>query len=236
MIAVLTAVLGSKFGKYFVELGVVGGLVFGAYWYAVNHGKAVQKDEDNKVQAQELEKARQVGADAKDLLVKQAHDHELEADQRAQEDRAKNAALVSVLQGLGVKEKEGKTQVSQLPDSELRSDIIHKLSVRAANDMTACYLPSEERVLDNAITQYPLCVQGKAVLTEQVTTKEHEVQDQVVMASSKQATIDALQVYITQLEKDYKVLYDQHPPKKRSIKCLFIWKCAIIPTNIVVAK
>lgn len=232
MITTLTALLASKYGKYVLEIAIVAGLVFGAYKWAERRGRDAQKESDAQQQAQEIEKSRQASEKATEAMVNQAKASEAAADARAQAAQQQFASLAALLQGLAAKEQAGKEQVSKLADSELHGDIVHKLGVRPAGDSTACYLPAEERAIDDAVTQYPLCQQDKTALSGQVDAKGKEIQAANDVAAARQQAVDAQQKYIAQLEDDYKRLWELHPPLYRSGKCVWLWKCGKRQTAI----
>lgn len=225
MITLLTGLLASKWGKYVLELVVVLGLVFGAYKWAESHGKSVQKETDDQHQAQEIETNRKVASDAKDQLVSQATAAASAADARSQQAQAQFAQLAAVVSSLNAKAKAGKDQVDGLKDSDLHGDIVSKLGVRPPGDTTVGYVPAEERAIDDAVTQYPIAKQENAALSGQVDAKTAEAKANRDVADANAKAIAADEGYIGILQKSYQDIYNQHPPRYRSGKCLFLWNC-----------
>jgi uncharacterized protein HemX len=225
MVTTIGALLGTKYGKWIFEIVVVVGLVFGAYKWAEHRGRTQQKETDDQHQSQEIETSRREASDAKNQLVKQANDKASAAEADAKDARAQFTTLANLLQGLSAKEKAGHDQVGKIADSELHADVIGKLGLRRPGDVSACYLPSEERTIDEAVTQYPICKDEKTALTSQVASKQREVSDNEKVIAAKQQALDANDNYLKLLENDYKTLFEQHPPRYRSAGCLFLWSC-----------
>lgn len=225
MITILAGLLASKWGKYALELIIVVSLVAGFALYFEHKGRTSQKNEDDQHQAAEIEKSRKEASDAKDQVVKLSTDRANAAEARAQEAQAQFTALAGVLSTLQAKSQAGRDQVSKLADSELHGDIVSKLGIRKPGDATPGYLPQEERTLDDTLTQYPIVQQENTTLQGQVTAKSNEAKANLDLANAKQQTIDAQNAYTLLLEKDYRDIFNQHPPRYRSAACLFIWKC-----------
>jgi hypothetical protein len=225
MITILTGLLASKWGKYALELVVVLGLVFGAYKWAESRGRSAQKDSDQQSQSKVIEQSRKEASDAKDALVKVSTDAAIAADARAQASQAQYAVLAGVLSNQQARSQAGTAQVGKLPDTELHADVVTKLAVRTPGDLTAGYLPKEERLIDDAVTQYPIFKEENATLTSEVSTKDAEAKAERDVADARLLTINTNVAYTALLEKDYKTLYNQHPPRYRSTVCLFLWSC-----------
>lgn len=225
MINVLSFLVTSKYGKYALELIVVLGLIFGAYKWAEHRGRTAQKDADDQHQSQEIENSRKEAKDAQNKLIQQANDKAAAAETDAQNARNQFTTLATLLQGLSTKEKAGHDQVGKVADSELHGDVVSKLGLRKPGDATACYVPSEERAIDEAVTQYPICRDERTALTGQVQTKQREVNDDNKVIEAKNAAIIASNNYIALLEHDYKTIWEQHPPRYRAGSCLFLWSC-----------
>ncbi len=232
MITTLTALLGSKYGKYLLEVGLVSALVFGAYRYAEHRGAQAQKEADAQKQEQQIEATRKTASDLQAKAVDHANEDATAADARAQMAEQQFVNLVGLLQRLADKRQAGTDQVAKLPDSEVHPDIVAKLGLRPSGDQTPGYLPKEERAIDNAVTQYPLLQNQVDNLFKQVQQSQDDVEAQKDKVKAKQEVIDAQEAYRRTLEAGFKQLFDLHPPKYRSPKCLFIWKCGTRKTSI----
>jgi hypothetical protein len=225
MITTLTALLASKYGKYAVEALIVVGLVFGAYKWAENRGRVAQKETDDQKQTQDIEKSRQEAQSTKDQLVNQANSQAAAADARAQAAEERFNSLATLLQGIAGKQQQGNDHVRGLSDSQLHGDVVSQLKLRSPGDATACYTPVEERAIDDAVTQWPLCRQQSQALGQQVASAQQDTAAAKDKAAALQGTIDAQAAYERILEADYKKLFDQHPPRYRRAACMWMWKC-----------
>jgi chromosome segregation ATPase len=226
MIATLTALMASKYGKYALEIFIVVGLVFGAYKWAEHRGRDSQKQADDQQQTQQIENSRKEAQDAKDKLVEHANADATAADARAKAAEDRFNSLATMLQGIAGKQQQANDHVRGLSDSQLHGDVVAQLKLRSPrDDPTACYTPAEERAIDDAITQLPLCRQQSAALGQQVTSAQQDTAAARDKAAALQTEIDALDAYRRALEAAYKELHDQHPPRYRGAECLWLWKC-----------
>jgi hypothetical protein len=225
VIATLTALVASKYGKIALEIVIVVGLVFGAYKWAEQRGRDAQKSDDDQRQTQQIERSRQEAQAAKDQLVDQANDQAAKADARAQAAEQRFNSLATLLQGIAGKQQQGSDHVRGLSDSQLHGDVVAQLKLRSPGDATACYTPVEERAIDDAVTQWPLCRQQSQALGQQVASAQQDTAAARDKASALQGTIDAQAAYERVLEADYKKIFDQHPPRYRAPACLWLWKC-----------
>jgi hypothetical protein len=225
MIATLEALLASKYGKVALEILIVAGLVFGAYKWAERRGRDAQKSDDQQQQSTAIEKSRQEAQAAKDKVVDQAQASAVAAQQREQaaEDRFK--ALASTLQAIAGRQKAGSAHVSGLQDSELHSDVVSQLKLRSPADATSCYTAKEERAIDDAVTQYPLCKDQARTLGDQLAASQQQTAAAGDKAAALQQALDGRVAYEKVLEADYKQLFEQHPPRYRAARCLWVWKC-----------
>ena len=114
----------------------------------------------------------------------------------------------------------------------MHEDVIHRLNTRAPGDQTACYTPKEERSIDDAVTNYPTCAKQVDALGKQVSSAESDVQAQKDKAAANQKIIDAEEGYRKLLEAAYRQIFDMHPPKYRSAKCVWLWECGARKTAI----
>jgi len=232
MITLITGLVGSKYGKYVLEIALVAGLIFGAYKWAEDRGKKVQKDRDDQAHSVEIEKSRKESSDLKDRLVAQANDKATAAEANAAGARAQFAQLAGVLATLDARSTQGREQVSKLADSELHADIVSKLGLRRANDLTPGYSAQEERSIDNTVTQYPIELDKNKTLAAQVGRKDAEAKANKDAADARQQAFQADEAYILLLSKYYVDIWNQHAPHRREAKCLYLWGCGRATINI----
>jgi hypothetical protein len=232
MITTLSALLGSKYGKYVLEVVLVLGLVFGAYKWAEHRGRDAQRDQDNQAHAVEIEKSRKEAADSKDALVKLATDKANASEAEAATARAQFAQLAGILSNLDARSKQGQDQVSKLADSDLHGDIVSKLAIRKPDDNTPGYYAQEERSIDNTVTQYPIEVEKNKTLTGEIQQKDAEAKANKGTADARQQAFNADESYITLLSKYYTAIFNEHAPHKRAPQCLYLWGCGRLTVNL----
>lgn len=225
MIATLQWLLASKYGKVALEIAIVGALVFGAYKWAESRGRTAQKSADDQSQAAQIEKSREDAQRANDAQVSQATATAAAADSRARAAEGREAAAVASLQQLAGQQLGASTRVKALQNSDLHADVIAQLKLRPQGDTSACYTPAEERAIDDSVSQYPLCQKQSQALTGQVRAADAEAAAAKDKAAALEQAVNADQSYIATLQRDYKQLFDQHPPMYRSAKCLWLWHC-----------
>jgi hypothetical protein len=232
MITTLSALLGTKYGKYLLEVALVCGLVFGAFKFAEHRGRDAQRDQDNQAHAIEIEKSRKEAADAKDALVRQANEKATASEADAAAARAQFVQLAGILSNLDAKSKQGRDQVSALADSDLHGDIVSKLSIRKPGDSTPGYYAQEERSIDNSVTQYPIEAEKNKTLTGQVQQKDAEAKANKDTADARLQAFNTDESYITLLNKYYADIFNMHAPHKRAPKCLYLWGCGRVTVNL----
>lgn len=225
MIATIEWLLARKWGKPLLELALLAGAVFGAWTYAEHLGREAQKQDDQQAQTRDIEKSRAEAQAARDQVVKQANDRADAADKRAQEAEDRVNAAVSKLSDLASRQQAASDHVKGVADADLHRDVISQLKLRSPGDTAACYTAKEERAIDDAVTQWPLCRQQAQTLAGQDAAEKDKTTAATDKVADKQKTIDADEAYIAQLQGDYKTLFDQHPPRYRSWACLKLWKC-----------
>ncbi len=225
MLTALIPFFGSKWGKLGLEVGLVLLLALGIRAYFLAEGKRAGKDEAAQTQQQDLEKARQ--QDRKDMqsVVDRANGALVDAEKQREASADALRQLAGVLVDLSKQRSAGDTKVAALPDSDLHGYVVSSLNLRGVGDKTPGYLPVEERSLAGCVTQYPLC--QKQLTAEQDRTAAEQTRtaagDRVSAAQLE--TLKAKDGYIAQLEEKFAALYNLHPPKYRSARCLFLWKC-----------
>lgn len=236
MIATIEALMASKYGKYALEIIIVVGLVFGAYKWAEHRGRDAQKQFDDQQQTKQIEQSRHEAQATKDQLVNQANGQAAAADARARAAEDRFNSLATMLQGIAGKQQQANDHVRGLSDSQLHGDVVAQLKLRPPGDPTACYTPTEERAIDDAVTQWPLCRQQSTALGQQVTAAQQDTDAARDKAAALQKVIDADEAYQLILRDDYKKLFDQHPPRYRGAACMWLWKCGKKQVSFVISK
>lgn len=213
--------------------GVLAALLIGAVgWYFYSKGKAAGEEKAKQEEKQHIEEARKeeravldkrmAAADAVIEGWKQAYDSSTARELR-------QAQVINALQQQRVERRQ---EVARLDDSALRPYIIQQIGKRRPGDATACYTAEEERVIADAITDQPLCqktVDEQTKLRQEAENSKAALNGQIKSIESK---VDALTVYVTQLEGHYTVLYNLFPKKRRAPKCLWLWGCGKVTLNL----
>jgi hypothetical protein len=215
----------SKWGKYVLEAAVVAALLFGAYKYAEHQGSKNQKEKDDQASSAQIESSRKEAKDANDKVVKLANERAEAAEQRAKESQQQFSVLAQAFSALDQKSRDAHSQVDKLADSELHADIVSKLGIRKPGDSTPGYSAQEERAIDNDVTQYPIAAEKADNLGRQVEAKTKESAANKDAADARLAAFNSDESYIALLTEFYRRVYNEHPPRYRSAKCLFLWGC-----------
>jgi hypothetical protein len=232
----LTMLVGSKYGKVALEIIIIVGLVFSAYKWAEHRGREAQKQADDQQQTQQIEQSRHEAQTAKDQLVNQANGQAAAADARAKAAEDREAALAVNLATIHGMQQAGNDHVRGLSDSQLHGDVVAQLKLRSPGDTTICYTATEERAIDDAVMQWPLCRQQSQALGQQVTAAQQDTAAARDKATALQKVIDADEAYELILRADYKKLFDQHPPRYRGSACLWLWKCGKKQVNFTIGS
>lgn len=93
----------------------------------------------------------------------------------------------------------------------------------------ACYLPEEEEKIAEAVASMPACEALSSKTQEQQQKTDAAIQALTSRMQEVEGKYTTLYAYNSRLEQRYVFLYNQNPPRKRSIKCFGIWKCVKDP-------
>ena len=182
MIATLLAFLGTKVGKYAVVIVVLlltAGVVtahFHAKWKA--EGEAQVKVQDAEKQKTDLlaanEKTKQdLASQQKNLDDAKAQAQQATALATQYAGMAKT--LADALVGLQSQRASGQAAVASVPDSGLASDIQQRINARQPTDHTPGFTVTELRLIDDAVTDYPLVLKENTNMTGQLTELRNEI-------------------------------------------------------------
>lgn len=81
------------------------------------------------------------------------------------------------------------------------------------------YSPDDKRRIAACLTDLPLC-------NQQVKAQADEIDGLNATVTKSQQQYDSLAGYTTRLEGNYTALWNDKSQAKRSVKCLWLWKCA----------
>lgn len=109
-------------------------------------------------------------------------------------------------------------EVAALPPDQLERRIQSDLKVRRPEDSTAAFYPEELREIAHAVSEYPLALAELKKMDERLAAVEHK-------CGSQQKQIEILEQGYTTLKGHYVTLYNSIGVKKRTPKCLWLWKC-----------
>ncbi len=225
MLTALIPFLGNKWARLGIEVAIIAALALGIRAYFLAEGRRAGRDEAAQSQQQELEKARQ--QDRKDMQAVVDKANGVLADAEKQHQAADDALqkLAGILGDLAKQRTAGEGKVSALPDSDLHGYVVGALNLRAASDKSPGYLPVEERALAECVTQYPLCQKQVQAEEEKIAAEQKNTDASNQTAAARLDAMQAKDTYIDQLESKFAELYNLHPPKYRSARCLWLWKC-----------
>jgi hypothetical protein len=127
-------------------------------------------------------------------------------------------ALRGQLASLEAKQREAASQVASLSDSSLRGYIETKLG-GSLDDPTV--LRKDAQI----ITDYPIIQEQLAAEKAIASNQAQQIQALNEDRHALSQQVDSYQTFTLQLLQHYKVLYDAAQGKRRSPKCLWVWKC-----------
>jgi hypothetical protein len=225
MITALVPFLGNKWAKLGIEAALVGALVLGIRAYFLAEGKRNGRDEAAQSQQQDLERARQ--QDRRDMQSVIDKTNGTLADAEKQHRAADEALqrLAGILGDLARQRRAGESKVAAIADSDLHGYVLGALNLRAIGDKSPGYLPVEERALAGCVTQYPLCQKQVETEKEKLALEQKNTAASDQVGTARLEAIKAKDAYIGQLEAKFAALYNLHPPKFRSPRCLWLWRC-----------
>lgn len=130
------------------------------------------------------------------------------------------------------RQSQERARVDALREEELQPEIVMRLGLRRPEDSNPNFYAHELKALAQCVNQYPLCQERLAERDSQVQElrqQMHEVKTQVSAIAGKleqeERKTQAYQTYSLQLLGHYREAVNAIGLKKRSGKCLFLWKC-----------
>jgi hypothetical protein len=231
----------SPLGRWVAAGALFLAIICGIYWKGHNAGQAAGEEGQKQAQVQDIEDQHKItkkdvdaGGTASEARLKALEDNAAAQTRLLLQMSAQFALLAGQRQAAAA-------QTASLTDTQLHPATVQQLGLRAPNDPNACYNFAEERAIHDAVTQYPLCDrQVKTAVAEREAAEAGKatVEAQVRELRSRQGELTA---YQAKLEGWYRELYNLHPPKYRSAKCVWIWKCgkrklAVPPPNELKAE
>jgi hypothetical protein len=215
----------SPIGLKVVAGVVLAAAVAGGTLHVYNKGKAQGKEEQKQDSAQDIKSA-------KDLARSNADAEVAEADARASRARAeteqsnaraemfRNQAQAFAGQLAGIRQ-----QIRTVPDVELHPRNVATIGLRPPGQANACYTGAEEREIAGCLEQQPViqrrleALEGRAAALEQTIKSQG---DEIRAGNDKLA---ARERQLVSYDLAFTQLYNLHPPRYRSAKCLWITKC-----------
>lgn len=210
------------------RIGAVAAIGIALWWYGARQraqGRAEGQQQAGAEWSQELEKARAADRAETEKQLQRWESVYQEAQARAAAAESLGRELARAVASIQQQRTQAVHTVSALPDSGLRPYIIQTLGLRAVGDDTPGFIPSEERAIAKCVADQPLCAKQVETQREQIAKLEEgqaAQQDQIAALNQK---YDALADYSTRLEATYTAIWNAWPRKRRSPKCLWIWKC-----------
>lgn len=221
-LTVFNFVKGSKAVQYLL-LGLLAAGLYGAW---VLHQRNIGKDQEKQVVT------KGIGEEVKQDKAKFGTDLTASQDREAKFINAANksadtarAALASA-QALQRQSDDLRRQLASRPDAELHSDTIRTLGLRLPTDpVVACYTVSEERAINDAVHQAPVCRDLNNQKDVTIAAQASQVNEVLKRVDELLARDKSRAVYTDRLESAVVKLYNQHPPKTRAWGCIKLWKC-----------
>lgn len=158
--------------------------------------------------------------------IKASEQEVAEAQKARLASERRESFLAQSLASLSQQRQTVQRDVSSVPDTALHGAIVSQLGIRKETELTACFTPSEERAILQAVTDQPLCQKTVESLQEQVTAIREQVAslNQEVVATAKQ--VEAERQLRIRYAESYTTLYNSVPTKRRGAKCIWLWSCA----------
>jgi hypothetical protein len=199
------------------------GVLLGVRAHLVHKGEQQGQEQQKQAQQSDVELERKATAARTELQISEDTAKAKEADARGKRAEADAAMYAARAQSFAGQIADGRRQVAALPDGGLHAYVRSTLNLTP--DVQGPYTPAEERAIADAVTTAPKLQQQNEALAGQVGKLTENVN---ALADKVSAIVDREQaraVYTNELERDYRTLYNLHPPRKRSPKCLWAWRC-----------
>lgn len=199
------------------------------YKRGVDSGKAAQKEEMVADAKTELEAERAKAEERFRELRAEVKEEREAARVERQEARTTLNRLVTANAELASKRQSDLQEVAKIAPSDRRAAIIGKIGERQAQDGPACYTPSEELVILNALTDLPNCKKSEANLSQQILSKSADIQALERDLRAVEKDVAAEKKLREDFSGFYVRAYNLLRQKKRSPKCLWLFRCGREP-------
>lgn len=216
--------IGRKVGFAVLVLLLLTGMYFVAYERGHSSGYNSGKGDGEKVV---FDQSRQQ-SEQEHATFQKVLDTFQSRDAAAQQMVQAALSVVSQVNGqlvaLQANRKQEQVKVEALPDSSLFSDIRFRLNVDRLNTTTNFTYP-ELRKIDSTVADYDGIKQENDLLTTKVDALGKETVGMQDRIDSRDVALQGAINYGNLMYSNYTQLWNLHPPKRRSVKCLWIWNC-----------
>lgn len=209
-------------------------MLVGAWWLyrsGKEAGKEAQKQESTQETKQQIEEFRKAAdAEFERLSAEVAREREEARAQRLASER-RDSVLVQTIGSLANQRQSSLTAVGAIPDADLHARVVQSLALRSPSETSvSCFTPREERKILETLTDYPACQKQTQLQTEQIA----EIRTQVASLRDEVKAVEQQAQAERQLRQRYAefyaTAYNLLRQKKRSWKCLGLWRCGKEPT------
>lgn len=221
------------FPRIYLYGGLALALALGAWWLyrsGKEAGKEAQKQESTQETKAQVEEFRKAAEEEYRRIATASEQAIAAAQERTRMSEARESNLVKTLASLSQSRAQSAERVNSLPDTALHSAIVSALGVRDATESPSCFTFREERKILETLTDYPACQKQTQLQTEQIAeirTQVASLRDEVKAVEQQAQAEKQLR---TRYAEFYATAYNLLRQKKRSGKCLFLWKCGKEPT------
>jgi hypothetical protein len=195
------------------------------YKRGVDSGKGQQKVESDASWSKAAEEQRQRDEAIHDGLVAKADSAKDKALEVALGALQRAEANARTLESLAKQRNESNQAVSRIEDSALHQYIVDSLKLRAPDDRTLSFTFREERELARIVTDYPLAQKTVETLGQQATELKNQSSALREAVAASERRVEAEVQYNAKLLGYYSQLYNAFPRRKRSWKCMGLWRC-----------
>ena len=199
---------------------IVGALGLRHHYIAL--GKDQGREEQKQSDQQAIEEERQVAKAEAQQKVAEANAKAAEADGRATRAEADAQLYAARAQALAGQLVNSRVQVASIPQTQLHATALTEVQQRPLPNQS----PDPERAIVERVFAAPILAAQNRELAGQIG----KLSEDVAALKDKIAALDerdrARVEYEARLEEAYVRLYNLHPPRKRSVKCLYLWRCA----------
>lgn len=226
----------------FPRLYLFGGLavaVLLAGWWVYRSGKEAGKDEQKQESVaetkQQIETLRRNAEAEFQKVSTEAQQAIASARESLRVAESRERGLALALNTLSQSRSESLQSVRQVEDGKLHGAIVQSLALRSPSENTSCFTPSEERKILETLVDYPACQQQTQLQTEQIA----EIRNQVTALRGEVKAVEqqaqAEKQLRTRYAEFYTTAYNLLRQKKRSPKCLWLFRCGKEPVLSVPA-